>query len=51
MTAIQKHSFSYLVNNYNTVMVGFSKGKTISYLVHIISSMMIDSDKLVSYNY
>lgn len=40
MTPIQKNSFLYLMKNYNVAMVGFSKGKSISYLASILSSIM-----------
>jgi len=51
MTPIQQNSFLYLMNNYNTAMIGFSKGKSVSYLASIFSSIMNNSgDKMVSYN-
>lgn len=51
MTPIQKNSFLYLMKHYNTVMIGFSKGKSVSYLASIFSSIMNKSgDKMVSSN-
>lgn len=51
MKPIQQHSFSYLINNYNTAMIGFSKGKSVSYLASVFSSIMNDSEnKKVSNN-
>lgn len=48
MKPIQQNSFLYLMNHYNTAMVGFSKGKSISYLASICSSILSDSnDKMV----
>lgn len=49
MTPIQQNSFLYLMNNYNIAMIGFSKGKSISYLASIFSSIMNNTgDKTVS---
>lgn len=52
MTPIQQHSFLYLMNRYNTAMIGFSKGKSIAYLCSIFSLFMNGcyDDKVVSYN-
>jgi len=51
MKPIQQNSFLYLMNHYNTAMIGFSKGKSISYLASICSSIMSNSnDKMVCYN-
>lgn len=51
MKPIQKNSFLYLMNNYNTAMVGFSKGKSISYLTSIFSLILNKKyDKKVSHN-
>lgn len=44
MKPIQQHSFSYLMNNYNTAMIGFSKGKSVSYLASVFSSIMNNKD-------
>lgn len=50
MKPIQKNSFLYLMNNYNVAMIGFAKGKTISYLASIFSSIMSGSNEtMVSY--
>lgn len=51
MKPIQQNSFLYLMNHYNTAMIGFSKGKSISYLASICSSIMTNSNnKKVCYN-
>lgn len=51
MKPIQQYSFLYLMKNYNTAMIGFSKGKSISYLSSICSSIMSNSnDKIVSFH-
>lgn len=50
MAPIQQNSFLYLLNNYNTAMVGFSKGKSISYLVSIFSSILNRVNDEVNYN-
>ncbi|XP_015363727.1 PREDICTED: putative ATP-dependent RNA helicase TDRD12 [Diuraphis noxia] len=44
MKPIQQNSFLYLMNHYNTAMVGFSKGKSISYLASICSSVLSNSN-------
>ncbi|KAL4143211.1 hypothetical protein QTP88_005569 [Uroleucon formosanum] len=44
MKPIQQNSFLYLMNHYNTAMIGFSKGKSISYLASICSSIMTNSN-------
>ncbi|XP_060864055.1 putative ATP-dependent RNA helicase TDRD12 isoform X2 [Metopolophium dirhodum] len=50
MKPIQQNSFLYLMNHYNTAMIGFSKGKSISYLASICSSIMSNSnDKMKSF--
>jgi len=53
MTPVQQHSFLYLLNNYNTAIIGFSKGKSISYLTSIFSLIMNDKcsgDNMVSFD-
>lgn len=51
MLPIQKNSFLYLMNNYNTAMVGFSKGKSFAYLTSIFSLIMNNTyDEKVSHN-
>lgn len=51
MTPIQQYSFLYLMNNYNIAMIGFSKGKSTSYLASIFSLIMNNSnDNKVSLN-
>ncbi|XP_025420540.1 putative ATP-dependent RNA helicase TDRD12 isoform X2 [Sipha flava] len=40
MSPLQQNSFLYLSNNYNTAMVGYSRGKSFSYLVSIFSSIL-----------
>lgn len=47
MKPIQQNSFLYLMNHYNTAMIGFSKGKSISYLASICSSIMSNIDDTV----
>jgi hypothetical protein len=50
MKPIQQNSFLYLMKHYNTAMIGFSKGKSVSYLASIYSSIMRNSeDKVVCY--
>ncbi|CAI6372649.1 unnamed protein product [Macrosiphum euphorbiae] len=49
MKPIQQNSFLYLMNHYNTAMIGFSKGKSITYLASICSSIMSNSDKMKSF--
>lgn len=51
MTSIQKHCVSYLMNELNVAVIGASKGKSISYLGLIVSSMMSNINKIVSFNY
>lgn len=51
MTSIQKHCAFYLMSNLNTAIVGAAKGKSISYLTHILSSMLFDISEMVSFNY
>lgn len=50
MTPIEQNSFLYLMNNYNVAMVGFSKGKSTSYLASIFSSIKnSNNDEVVSF--
>jgi len=51
MKPIQQNSFLYLTKHYNTAMIGFSKGKSVSYLASIGSSILSNSNnKVVCYN-
>lgn len=47
---IQQHSLLYLMNHYNTAMIGFSKGKSTAYLASIFSLIMNSFNDKVSYN-
>jgi len=50
MKPVQQNSFLYLMNNYNTAIVGFSKGKSTTYLASIFSLILNKShDEMVSY--
>ncbi|XP_025202131.1 putative ATP-dependent RNA helicase TDRD12 [Melanaphis sacchari] len=44
---IQQSSFLYLMKHYNTAMIGFSKGKSVSYLASIYSSILSNSNDKV----
>lgn len=48
MTPIQQNAFLNLMNNFNVAMIGFSKGKSTSYLASIMSSIMINNENIVS---
>ncbi|XP_060837177.1 putative ATP-dependent RNA helicase TDRD12 isoform X2 [Rhopalosiphum padi] len=48
MKPIQQNSFLYLMKHYNTAMIGFSKGKSVSYLASIYSSIMKNSEDKVA---
>lgn len=51
MKPVQKNSFLYLMNNYNTAIVGFSKGKSLAYLTSIFSSIKNNAcNEKVNYN-
>jgi len=51
MKPIQQSSFLYLMKHYNTAMIGFSKGKSVSYLASIGSSILNNSNiTVVCYN-
>lgn len=47
MKPIQQNSFLYLMKHYNTAMIGFSKGKSVSYLASIGSSILSNSNNTV----
>ncbi|VVC26106.1 Hypothetical protein CINCED_3A001557 [Cinara cedri] len=44
MAPVQQHSFFYLMNHYNTAIIGFSKGKSTAYLASIFSLILNNSN-------
>lgn len=50
MKPLHQNGLSYLMKNYNTVLIDYSKTQPISYLASILTSLINNYDNKVSYN-
>lgn len=49
MKPLQQNGISFLMKNYNTVLIDFAKTKSVSYLASILTSLINNSDNKVKY--